>query len=69
MDVLDDLERAMWGEGANGVVELVNRLVTLALSAFVLRRTWVRLRARAGPVSQFVFRRARGGGRATWWCS
>ena len=42
MDVFYDLQHGIWGKGANGVVELVINLVTLALSLFVLRWTWVR---------------------------
>ena len=42
MDVLYDLQHGVWGKGANGVMELVINLVTLALSLFVLRWTWVR---------------------------
>jgi hypothetical protein len=42
MDVLYDLQHGVWGKGANGVTELVINLVTLALSLFVLRWTWVR---------------------------
>jgi hypothetical protein len=42
MDVLYDLQHGIWGKGANGVVELIINLVTLALSLFVLRWTWVR---------------------------
>jgi hypothetical protein len=42
MDVLYDLQHGVWGKGANGVTELVINVVTLALSLFVLRWTWVR---------------------------
>jgi hypothetical protein len=42
MDVLYDLQHGIWGKGANGVVELVINVVTLGLSVFVLRWTWVR---------------------------
>ena len=42
MDVLYDLQHGVWGKGANGVMELVINIVTLALSLFVLRWTWVR---------------------------
>jgi hypothetical protein len=42
MDVLYDLQHGVWGKGANGVMELIINLVTLALSLFVLRWTWVR---------------------------
>ena len=42
MDVLYDLQHGVWGKGANGVMELVINLVTLGLSLFVLRWTWVR---------------------------
>ena len=42
MDVLYDVQHGIWGKGANGVMELVINLVTLALSLFVLRWAWVR---------------------------
>jgi hypothetical protein len=42
MDVLYDLQHGVWGKGGNGVIELVINVVTLALSLFVLRWTWVR---------------------------
>jgi hypothetical protein len=42
MDVLYDLQHGIWGKGANGVVELAINLLTLALSLYVLRWTWVR---------------------------
>jgi hypothetical protein len=42
MDVLYDLQHGIWGTGANGVVELVINLLTLGLSLFVLRWTWIR---------------------------
>ncbi len=42
MDVLYDLQHGVWGRGANGVMELAINIVTLALSVFVLRWTWVR---------------------------
>src|SRR5271167_5139817 len=42
MDVLYDLEHGVWGKGANGVMELIINIVTLALSLFVLRWAWVR---------------------------
>ena len=42
MDVLYDLQHGVWGKGANGVMELVINVVTLVLSLFVLRWTWVR---------------------------
>jgi hypothetical protein len=42
MDVLYDMQHGVWGKGANGVMELVINVVTLALSVFVLRWTWVR---------------------------
>ena len=45
MDVPYDLEHGIWANDANGVVELVINLVTLALSVFVLRWTWVRRHA------------------------
>ncbi len=49
MDVLDDLQHGVWGKGANGVMELVINLVTLALSVFVLRWTWARRDALLSP--------------------
>jgi hypothetical protein len=42
MDVLYDLQHGVWGKGGNGVVELCINLLTLGLSVFVLRWTWVR---------------------------
>jgi hypothetical protein len=42
MDVLYDLQHGIWGRGSNGVVELAINLLTLGLSLFVLRWTWVR---------------------------
>jgi hypothetical protein len=42
MDVTYDLQHGVWGKGANGVMELVINVVTLALSLFVLRWIWVR---------------------------
>jgi hypothetical protein len=42
MDVLYDLQHGVWGKGVNGLVELVINLLTLGLSLFVLRWTWVR---------------------------
>ena len=48
MDVLYDLQHGIWGRGANGVVELIINIVTLALSLFVLRWTWVRRDALLG---------------------
>jgi hypothetical protein len=42
VDVLCDVQHGVRGKGANGVVELVINVVTLALSLFVLRWTWVR---------------------------
>ena len=42
MDVLYDLQHGVWGKGGNGAMELVINIVTLALSVFVLRWTWVR---------------------------
>jgi hypothetical protein len=41
MDVLYDLEHGVWGKGANGIIELVINVLTLGLSLFVLRWTWV----------------------------
>jgi hypothetical protein len=49
MDVLYDLQHGVWGNGANGVMELVVHLVTLALSVFVLRWTWARRDALLSP--------------------
>ena len=49
MDVLYDLQHGVWGKGANGVMELVINLVTLGLSIFVLRWTWVRRDALLSP--------------------
>ena len=42
MDVLYDLEHGVWGKGANGIVELVINLLTLSLSLYVLRWSWLR---------------------------
>jgi hypothetical protein len=42
MDVLYDLQHGVWGKGANGLVELAINVLTLGLSLFVLRWTWVR---------------------------
>jgi hypothetical protein len=42
MDVLYDLQHGVWGKGANGIVELVINLLTLGLSLFVLRWSWLR---------------------------
>jgi hypothetical protein len=42
MDVLYDLQHGIWGRGNNGAVELAINLLTLGLSLFVLRWTWVR---------------------------
>jgi hypothetical protein len=41
MDVLYDLEHGVWGKGANGATELVINVLTVALSLFVLRWSWV----------------------------
>jgi hypothetical protein len=41
MDDLYDLQHGIWGKGGNGITELVINLVSLALSLFVLRWTWV----------------------------
>jgi hypothetical protein len=41
MDVLYDLEHGVWGKGANGATEVAINLLTLALSLFVLRWSWV----------------------------
>lgn len=49
MDVLYDLQNGVWGKGANGVMELIINLVTLTLSVFVLRWTWVRRAALLSP--------------------
>lgn len=45
MDVLYDLQHGIWGKGANGLVELAINVLTLGLSVFVLRWTWVRREA------------------------
>jgi hypothetical protein len=45
---LDDLQNGARGSGANGVMELVINVVTLTLSLFVLRETWV---GRHAPIS------------------
>jgi hypothetical protein len=42
MDVLYDLQHGVWAKGANGLVELVINVLTIGLSVFVLRWTWVR---------------------------
>jgi hypothetical protein len=42
MDVLYDLQHGVWGKGGNGLMELLINLLTLGLSLFVLRWTWVR---------------------------
>jgi hypothetical protein len=36
-----DLEDGVWSNGANGIVALIINVLTLGLSLFVLRRTWV----------------------------
>ena len=48
MDVLYDLQHGVWGKGGNGVMELLVNLLTLGLSLFVLRWTWVRRDALLG---------------------
>ena len=48
MDVLYDLQHGVWGNGGNGLIELVINLLTLGLSLFVLRWTWVRRDALLG---------------------
>ena len=48
MDVLYDLQHGIWGKGGNGVTELLINLLTLGLSLFVLRWTWVRRDALLG---------------------
>ena len=45
MDVLYDLQHGVWGNGGNGVIELVINLLTLGLSLFVLHWAWVRRNA------------------------
>jgi hypothetical protein len=45
MDVLYDLEHGVWGQGANGIIELAINLFTLGLSLFVLHWTWRRREA------------------------
>ncbi len=42
MDVLYDLQHGVWGKGGNGLMELVINVITVGLSVFVLRWTWVR---------------------------
>ena len=42
MDVLYDLQHGVWGKGGNGIAELAINVLTLGLSLFVLRWTWVR---------------------------
>ena len=49
MDVLYDLQHAIWGKGANGVVELGINLLTLGLSVSVLRWTWSRREGLLAP--------------------
>ena len=49
MDVLYDLQHGVWGKGGNGAMELVINVVTLSLSVFVLRWTWVRREALLSP--------------------
>jgi len=49
MDVLYDLQHGVWGKGGNGAMELVINVVTLGLSVFVLRWTWVRREALLSP--------------------
>ena len=41
MEVLYDLQHGVWGKGANVLVELVINLLTLGISLFVLRWSWV----------------------------
>ena len=41
MDVLYDLEHGIWGKGADGATELAINVLTLALSLFVLRWSWI----------------------------
>jgi hypothetical protein len=54
MDVLYDLQHGVWGKGGNGLIELAINLLTLGLSLFVLRWTWVRRDALLGGVSERV---------------
>ena len=49
MDVLYDLQHGVWGKGGNGAMELAINVVTLGLSVFVLRWTWVRREALLSP--------------------
>jgi hypothetical protein len=51
MDVLYNLEHGVWGKGANGATELAINLLTLALSLFVLRWSWVHHAELLEPVS------------------
>ena len=48
MDVLYDLQHGVWGKGANGLVELAINILTIGLSVFVLRWTWMRRQALLG---------------------
>ncbi len=48
MDVLYDLQHGVWGKGGNGLVELAINVLTIGLSVFVLRWTWVRRLALLG---------------------
>jgi hypothetical protein len=42
MDVLYDLQHGVWAKGGNGAFELAINVLTLGLSVFVLRWTWLR---------------------------
>jgi len=42
MDVLYDLQHGVWGKAGNGLMELAINALTLGLSVFVLRWTWLR---------------------------
>jgi hypothetical protein len=48
MDDLYDIQHHLWGKGANGRMELVINVITLVLSATMLRWTWRRRRALLG---------------------
>ncbi len=46
MDVRDDLEHGVRGKGAHGLVQRAIKLLTLALSLFVVHWAWLRREAR-----------------------
>ncbi len=43
------LQHGVWGRGGNGLVELAINALTLGLSLFVLRWTWLRREALLSP--------------------